>query len=227
MFVNSRTYEKSPAVIAPFVLCVSRVDVHPLGVVVVVANGDIVEIVVAVFYAADKLCRHENHALESLSPLGAGGEGEVAGVAVGVRIHFRAVVALAADVLQGDKGVEMAVVLFVPEIKGGLAPVDVVVCLLGHHRFVRGQVEIVAAAAVFFGSVPVEGEAVLIVGAQGSAGTEGCGAQVGDFGETVAVVVVAVARAALAIHGEAEVGVAAHYRRVECSVVFKSAADTD
>ncbi len=64
MLVNAGAHEESPAVVAPFVLGISTVYVHPLRYIVVITHGHVVEVVVVVLKSCHKFRRHEPQALE-------------------------------------------------------------------------------------------------------------------------------------------------------------------
>ena len=110
-----------------------------------------------------------------------------------------------------------------PEVESGFAGVDIMVDLLGYHRHMGRLVELVASASVFMCVVVfgVSFESSVVrrnVRAPVSVSSAAC-----HFGESVVVVVVSVAIAALAINEYSGLVVVGHYRGVDGSVVVHSA----
>ena len=95
--------------------------------------------------------------------------------------------------------------------------------LLGYHRHMGRLVELVASASVFMCVVVFESELRIVGSAQECAGSECLCLQLCHFGESVVVVVVSVAIAALAINEYSGLVVVGHYRGVDGSVVVHSA----
>ncbi len=82
---------------------------------------------------------------------------------------------------------------FRPKVERCFPSVDVVVDLFCNHGIVGRAVETVASAAVFMGAMIFYGELGVVGSAQESPGSHGLGLELCNFGESVAVVVVAVA----------------------------------
>ena len=153
--------------------------------------------VVAVLDARSEVRRHKEQVCETPGILHAGNGGAVRRVAVSIGVVTGAVIALPVDVLQGRESAH--VVAFV----GGIPVVfqasrmDVVLRLFGNHHFVGRQGEAVAPAAVFPDGVVFGGEAGIDAGAYEGAHARRLGVYFREFGESVAIVVIAVPVAAL------------------------------
>ena len=97
----------------------------------------------------------------------------------------------------------------------------VMVHFLGYHRLVGRLVEIVASAAVFVGVVVFYGELGVVRCPEERAGADGLAVEFGYFGEAVAVVVVAVARAALSVDEGACLIVVGDHRGIDRGVIVE------
>ncbi len=126
-------------------------------------------------------------------------------------------------VLSGGEYRQMVAAVAQPEVESGFAGVDIMVDLLGYHRHMGRLVELVASASVFMCVVVFESELRIVGSAQECAGSECLCLQLCHFGESVVVVVVSVAIAALAINEYSGLVVVGHYRGVDGSVVVHSA----
>ena len=101
---------------------------------------------------------------------------------------------------------------------------NVVVGLLSHHCHVRLQVKIVASSAIFVCAVVLECEFRKIGRAHERAQAHSLGLKLRNLGESVAVVVVAVAHAVLTKHKRTYFLVVAHHRGIQRGVVIQRTA---
>ncbi len=226
MFVNAGAGQKAPSLVAPFILQIGAVNAHTLFYIVVVAHSYVVQAVERVFDTGHQLGRHEQKAVHGVCPLAAGGDYHIGGASVCVGVHIRAIVALAVCVLGGGEHRQMVAVVAQPQVVRGLARMYVVVGLLGNHGHVGRHFQLVASAAVFMCVVVLHGELADVGGTEKAAGSQGLGFQLGHLGESVAVVVIAVAVAALTVNEKSGQTVVGHHRSVEGGVVVESARRT-
>ncbi len=180
-----------------------------------------------VLRARHELGRHEEEAVHRVGPLASGGDNQVGGASVGVGIHFRSVVALTSGVLAGGEHRQVVAAVAQPEVEGGFSGVDVVVGLFGYHRHMGRKLEIVASAAVFVGIVIFDGELADVGSAEEAACSECLCLELCHFGESVAVVVISVAAAALSVDEEPRKAVVGDHRCVEGGVVVKRSRGAD
>ena len=103
VFVHAGTDEKSPSVCTPFVLCIDGVDSYMLAYVVVVAESDVVQVVVVKFNTGSKLSRHEEEARKISDILSADYTNKVFCFAVSVLVHSAAIIAVSSCVLHGSE----------------------------------------------------------------------------------------------------------------------------
>ena len=95
------------------------------------------------------------------------------------------------------------------------------VYFLGYHGLVGRLVEIVASAAVFVGVMVFHGELCVGRCPEKRAGAYGLAVEFSYLGEAVAIVVVAVARAALSVDEGACLVVVGHHRGIDRGVVVE------
>ena len=156
VFVEASSDEKSPAVGAPLVLQIARIDVHGLCHIVVVAQSHVVQIIVVIFQPRSEFGRHKYQIAEGVNILCAGHHHYVLGLTIGVYVHATAVIAVAIGVLHRGKSIETVHVVFVPKVERKVGGMNIVVGLFGYVRKVRLQINLVATAAIFVCAVIFE-----------------------------------------------------------------------
>ena len=135
--------------------------------------------------------------------LHARGEGQVVRRAVGVEVLLAAVITLAGRVLERGVGIEAVAAVGRRDVERKASAVDGVVGLLGDEGFVGRLLQQVAAPAVLVDVVVLRRDARIGPRAEKRAHAHGLAADDGQFGESVAVVVVARTVAALAEDADA------------------------
>lgn len=195
--------------------------------VVVIADGDVVQPVVAVFHSGEKFGRHEKEPLHRMSPLRSGRDHNVGSPSVCIRIHLRSVVALARRILGGAEHRDMVGVVSRPDIKCCLDGMNVVLCLFRNHCHVRLKVKAVSSTAVFVGVVVFESQTCVIVGAQETSRSYGLGLELRHFRESIAVMVISVAVATLPVDEDACSMVVGDNGSIERGVVVERARRAD
>ena len=141
--------------------------------------------------------------------------GQVVRRAVGVGVLMTAVIALARGVLERGVGIEPVAAVGRRKVERKASAVDRMVGLLGDEGFVRRQVQQVAAPAVFVDVVILRRDARISPRAEKRAHADRLAVDDGQFGETVAVVVVARAVAALTEDADARTAALGDDRGVE------------
>ena len=71
ILIDAASDEKAPTVVTPFVLQITAVDVDALHHIVVIAQGDIMQIVMVVLHSGNEFGGHEPQTAERVGPLGA------------------------------------------------------------------------------------------------------------------------------------------------------------
>ena len=137
VLIQTAADKQRPMLVFPLVLQVGADDVHLLLRSIIVADRFVVQIVVVVFHTQGQVGGKEPQPVERMDVLGAGRHGKVVRAAVGIGILLGTVVALAGDVLERSIDIHTVGVVGGREVEREAAAVDVVVGLLGDHRFVR------------------------------------------------------------------------------------------
>ena len=166
VLVEPSAHEETPAVVLPLVLQEGTLDMHLLAGGAVVALHLVAQLVVVILDTGSQVGRHEETAVETVDILSTGYHRQVAGLAIGIEVLLRAVIAVAVDML--GRGVEIDTVFLVgsKEAVAESSPVDRVVQLLGNIGLVGRTVQQVTAPPILVDVVILQRELGVVAGLQ-------------------------------------------------------------
>ena len=227
VLVEAAADEQRPFPGLPFVLEIGPDDVHRLVGADVITDRTVRKVVVAVLRTERQLRGHEEQFAEGMDILHARGEGQVVRRAVGVEVLLAAIITLAGRVLERGVGIEAVAAVGRRDVERKASAVDGVVGLLGDEGFVGRLLQQVAAPAVLVDVVVLRRDARIGPRAEERAHAHGLAADDGQFGESVAVVVVARTVAALAEDADARAAAFGDDRSIEHRVVVVGVAASE
>ena len=145
--------QKSPPVIAPFVLKVYTDIMNDLTGVRIVSQRPVVQPVVVVFHAGNKLGRHKPQTLPFAGILQSGNHSHILSGPVSTGILSGPVITLSVNVLHGSKHIQPVAVVRREEIVRNTSAMNLVFGLFCNVSFMRGTIQRIASPSVF--SYPV------------------------------------------------------------------------
>ena len=116
--------------------------------IVVVAKGDVVQVVVVVLQACHQFGGHKEAFIKEVGVLSARNDDQIGCASVSIWVGVAAIITLAGRTLQGGEHVPFILATCCPSIVGGIGSVNIVLGLFGHQSIVGRSVQLVATAAV-------------------------------------------------------------------------------
>ena len=211
----------------PFVLKICADDVDSLVCPVIIPERNIFQVVEIILQSGGELRGHKKKTVEFIGILPSAYCGEVPRPSISLRIHPRAIVTFATDVLCRDVCVpQVLAVLTLAVITEGTA----VVCmlrLLGDERLVCRTVQTVSSSPILFDGVILKPDFRKWTHPDMSSCADRDGVYRRNFRKSVSVSIVAVSTTPLSKDEKPSPAVVGNHRSVKARVVVKSPAYPD
>ena len=211
VLVHANSGEEAPAGVLPLILEIGAENAYLLRGFVVIAKGDIVQVIIVIFQTGGQLRRHEQQTVKLVGILTAEDRGEVGGLSVRIRILPCSVITAPSDVLGGSIRVpNLPAILTLPVIAQRSAVVRVF-RLLRDKRFMSRKIQTISPSPELLGSMILQPDFGESIHAEVSSCTYCDGIDHRNVREPVTVRVIAIPQTFLPEHEQAPSSVIRHH----------------